>query len=69
MRSLDCTISERLPRIVVSNVAEFEAGALGEGLHGIPEPASPLRKFEKLFIHGLVGVICQSEALDNMGDI
>jgi hypothetical protein len=51
------------PGEVVDNMAELEAGALGERPHGVAEPTGALWELGKHLVDGGGGVIRQSKTL------
>jgi hypothetical protein len=62
------SIPKLSPGEVVNNMAELKAGALGEGPHGISEPAGALRELGEHLVRRSIGVIRQGEALHGNSD-
>ena len=60
------SIPKASPGKVVNNMAKLKAGALGEGPHGISEPAGALRELGEHLVRRSIGVIRQGKALQHV---
>lgn len=59
----DEAVLEIAPGVMVDDELQIDAGAVGESLHGVAEPAATFRMSREELIHRLVGVGRECEPL------